>query len=247
MKRPLVFLHGWGFDEQIWKEFINQYFSEYDVQTISLFECFDTTLNSESLLEDCCSKLTKIIKPNSLIIGWSLGALISIRLSTKLTQNDHLLCLICFNPCFVNKTEWQYGVEETLITKMIAELTNNKVSTLNRFYSLITHGATKQKESLKTIKKIISPDNLESEKLLQGLKLLKEVDLRSELESVKIQTVLCYSENDMLINKNLYKLKPFNNKKIKYSFLSNSDHIPFISSPELVAETIMKVLKDYDR
>ena len=66
MKRPLVFIQGWGFDERIWEEFIDEYFTDYEVEKINIFDFFEDNLNANDLLETICNKLITSIKQNEI-------------------------------------------------------------------------------------------------------------------------------------------------------------------------------------
>ncbi len=241
---PLYFLHGWGVDKNIWSSFVGEFFSKKITKPIDMpgYGVVNNVGQKRSL-EEYCHELNKLIDEKGFVIAWSLGAQCAIKFACMFPEKVSALFLINCNPCFVKKQDWKYGIDRGLLFEMKNDLLVNKTKTLGRFFTLMTHGSNRQKETLAEIKSLSTENHLSAAALNNGLDLLINEDMRKDLELVNQPIMMCFSEGDQFVDKRLCLERPFVNDRISYSLTSNGDHVPFISSGKSVAEEIMKFIR----
>ena len=73
----LVLLHGWAFNSDIFIELVDKYKNDYCITVIDL-PGHGRSPDVEGDIEDWCNEIIRFIPEKSILLGWSLGGLLSI-------------------------------------------------------------------------------------------------------------------------------------------------------------------------
>lgn len=221
--KPLVLLHGWGFDSQIWQPLLKELETDFCVYRIDLPGFGQSDLmNWEQFKSRILSKL-----PEQFILGgWSLGGLYAMRLATENPERVSHLLSIASSPCFVEADSWA-GIKKEILAAFYTSLTKDPEATIAHFQSL-------QKYS-----PVYMPQQMPSaEALYQGLQILHHWDLRRALDVFKNPTCFIFGRLDAItpfaVSQGMQERYP----DFRYAVFRKSAHLPFLSETALFLETL---------
>ncbi|HIB97933.1 MAG TPA: alpha/beta fold hydrolase, partial [Candidatus Thioglobus sp.] len=146
----LILLHGWGFNSELFNELIDQYKNQYRITKIDL-PGHGRSDDVTGGIDDWCDEIIKILPENPMLLGWSLGGLLAIKIATKITISQ--LILVASTPNFVKTNDWPYGIDEDNFRQFSDALELNLSKGLKRFVSLQTQDKTQLKALNQSIDK----------------------------------------------------------------------------------------------
>ena len=214
----LVLLHGWGFNSELFNDLIEQYKSQYRITVVDL-PGHGRSNDIDGGLDKWCDEIIKILPKNPILMGWSLGGLLAIKIATKIAISK--LILVASTPNFVQTNDWPYGINENNFRQFSDALEFNLSKGLKRFVSL----QTQDKTQLKTLNQSIDKFPASAKALNQGLEILLTTDLVDEFNQLKIPIKVILGNHDTLVP---YRISNWYDKsKIKMQVL-NTGHLPFL-------------------
>lgn len=214
----LVLLHGWGFNSELFNDLIEQYKGQYRITVVDL-PGHGRSNDINGGLDEWCDEIIKILPKNPILLGWSLGGLLAIKIATKIAISK--LILVASTPNFIQANDWPYGIDEGNFRQFSDTLEINLSKGLKRFVSL----QTQDKNQLKTLNQSIDKFPASAKALNQGLEILLTTDLVDELNQLKIPIEVILGNHDTLVP---YRISNWYDKaKIKTQVL-NAGHLPFL-------------------
>lgn len=213
----LVLLHGWGTNLNIWNSITPHLAKNFHINTIDLQ--WDTNL------ENMVLQILAHSPKNAIYLGWSLGGLLALQLAILAPERVGKLITIATTPKFIATTSWQAMPLKTF-TYFYQMFKNDHIQALHYFISLQFMGEPQAKELI-TIAKGNLDKQINKQFLENGLKLLRDTDLRSKVNTIKCPSLHIYSENDHIVPAVTAQQLPANTKIIK-----NAGHAPFLSQPK---------------
>ena len=214
----LVLLHGWGFNSELFNDLIEQYKGQYRITVVDL-PGHGRSNDIDGGLDKWCDEIIKTLPKNPILLGWSLGGLLAIKIATKITISQ--LILVASTPNFIQANDWPCGIDDNNFRQFSDALELNLSKGLKRFVSL----QTQDKDQLKTLNQSIDKFPASAKALNQGLEILLTTDLVDELNQLKIPMEVILGNHDTLIP---YRISNWYDKaKIKTQVL-NAGHLPFL-------------------
>lgn len=244
----VVLLHGWGMHGGLWGEFKEILANDLTIHVIDLPGFgFSKNIKSEFTLEDTSEIVEGYIKELNkpvVVIGWSLGGLITLNLLKRKKVNIEKVVFIAATPSFTKKTGWSDAMEQSVFDAFSKDLENDYRKTLKRFLSLQTRGSDLSKETLRELNKNLDERGEPDIKALKfGLDTLSESDLRGE-DNYEIPGMIILGEKDTLVppqvKSEFEKIFP----NLEQLILKKAGHAPFLSSPEICAEKIKNFINE---
>ena len=237
---PLLLIHGWGMSGKIWDVIevnLSKYYKLYIVDLPGMGksdEIEDYTL--KNLVKQLHKKLPKEIS----ILGWSLGGIIALKYYETYPKNVTRLFLVATTPCFINKENWNLGVDESLLDKFYDQLAQSWSKTLNQFFMLQLIGSKNRKEIMKKLHSAFitkTPPKIKS--LKSALEILKKTDLIEIMDHIRIPTTIIVGENDKLtpIGASLFMQDKIENSRVK--IFKNAGHLQFLSHPKHFIDEVL--------
>jgi pimeloyl-[acyl-carrier protein] methyl ester esterase len=214
----LVLLHGWGFNSELFSSLIDRYKNQYSVTVVDL-PGHGQSYDVDGGIEDWCDEIIKVLPKNPILMGWSLGGLIAIRIASKIKISK--LVLVAATPKFVQSDYWKLGVDANNFNQFYESLHSNPSKCLKRFASL----QTSDKSQLNILNSLIDKRPASTMSLEQGLNILLDTDLTQELTKLVVPIGAILGSNDKLIPNEICDW--FRSNNIATSVL-NTGHLPFL-------------------
>jgi len=181
-------------------------------------------------LDHVTEEIIKALPPSFDILGWSLGSLIAIKMSLMYPKKIHRMVLVGGTPCFINQTDWSYGVDIRDFNNFANNLFKNYKSTMINFYILQLMHSKNSKLIIKKLKEMEAVENPPEIKSLQlGLDILLNNDLRNDINKIKHQTLLITGDMDRLTPKSASIWLESHLKESQLKLIKGASHIPFLS------------------
>ena len=228
----LVLLHGWGFNCKIWSPLIPLLKEKYTLHLLDLPGFGNSVeLPNPYTLPQTAEVILENTPPEAIYCGWSMGGLISIYIAIHHSHRVHQLITVSASPCFIQKTDWP-GVPVEMLEKFSEELIEDYKKTIKQFILLQFYQTeTPKAEIRQLIDSVLNAPIPPKKALLGGLSILKESDLRADLNKISCPQNYIFGKLDRLApattEKPLRKLLP----QADISVIDGTSHAPFLSNP----------------
>ncbi len=241
--KSIVLVHGWAMHSGIWHDFAMQLAQHYQVTCIDLpGHGHSDNLDNFTLEQVADALVDAVADKQSCWLGWSLGATVVMEIAKRYPERVNSLILLAGNPHFTCTEQWP-GMKVDLLEAFAEQLTLDTPATLLRFLSLQVAQLPDYKVLLKNIKTAImarATPNLDT--LQGGLTILKQADLRPALAAAQMPILLLLGTRDTLVpiavGEAIKDLAP----TIQIVVIDKAGHVPFLSHPQIVLETITQFM-----
>jgi len=228
--KDLVLIHGWGMHSGIWEPIIDRFSNQYTLHLVDIPGMGKSHVINPYDLDHVTEEISKALPPSFDILGWSLGSLIAIKMSLMYPKKIHRMVLVGGTPCFINQTDWSYGVDVRDFNNFANNLFKNYKSTMINFYILQLMHSKNSKLIIKKLKEMEALENPPEIKSLQlGLDILLNNDLRNDINKIKHQTLLITGDMDRLTPKSASMWLESHLKESQLKLIKGASHIPFLS------------------
>jgi pimeloyl-[acyl-carrier protein] methyl ester esterase len=224
--KPLVFFHGWGFDQFIWRNLANAIEDKFTIYLVDLpgfgqSALMDWETFKPLLLEELPERFG--------VVGWSMGGLFATRLALEENIRVTHLFNVATSPRFLKDGEWP-GVEKKILATFFLNLVENPKRTLEEFVALQLQTQAYQHPE-NAIPSIAGLEN--------GLQVLADWDLRLPLLNLKLPTCYVFGRLDSITPIATLKFMQQVYQNFEYVIFKKAAHIPFIThQAAFVAELI---------
>ena len=243
---PLLMIHGWGVNSEIWVSLVDELKLFVSVYLIDLPGMGGSSFISPYTLDNIAKEIKANVPIKKFnILGWSLGGQVAMSLAIRMPEFVEKLILMSTTPCFVEKKDWSYGVNKQFFSNFEMEAKQNLNNTLMKFFLIQTRDIDDSKNVMRFLKNEFIEIRDENKSGMQlALNVLKETDLRNEVQKIDKPTLIIAGDKDRLTSSKasiwLYeKIKGATLKEIK-----GANHMPFISHREIMTESVKKFLQN---
>ncbi len=233
-KQPLIFVHGWLTNADIWKYQTEVFSKSYRVVTIDLrgFGRSDkpkVEYTFDLFADDIDFLVKKLHLNNPILIGWSKGASIGLVYAAANVEPLSKLVLVGGGPKFVASEDYDYGLQPEEFIKMVDLMrTNYEVGVRDFLNSELPEAGTDHLKEWIFRMAMQAPPEVAINSILNDSK----YDLRPKLSEIKIPTLICYGEFDSIC--------PPGNSFCLHSGIADSEiyefkglgHLPFLTDPD---------------
>lgn len=238
---PLVMIHGWGMHSGMWmqaRDLLSQHFELHlvDLPGMGHSETLDV-YNLHTVAE----KIADEIPSNAYVLGWSLGGLIATKIA--LMAPIKKLILVSSTPCFVARDDWQQGMPSDVFESFFAGAMQDYQGTMNKLLALIAMGSGNARSTSKVLREALRlRPGPNQQGLLGALDILRTEDLRADLPSLEIPTLLIHGALDKLASLSSAEWMAKTLPDVQLLALQSAAHEPFISHPELFSQKVTEFL-----
>ncbi len=231
--KDLVLIHGWGMHSGIWEPIIDKFSNEYTLHLVDIPGMGKSHIIDPYDLNHLVEVIIESLPTSFDILGWSLGGLITLKMSLMYPEKIHRMVLVGGTPCFINQIDWSHGVDIRDFNDFANKLFKNYKSTMINFYTLQLMHSKNSKLLIKKLKQIDEAENPPDVKSLQlGLDILLKNDLRDDINKIDHQTLLIVGDMDRLTPKSASMWLESHMKKGQLKVIEGASHIPFLSHPD---------------
>lgn len=222
MRKTIVILSGWASQDIFFEDMINALSTKYRIifmdfnRVNSIDEIYSHAYNLVSSLEDVE------------IISWSMGSIVALKLAATLKNIKRLIVISGF-PRFASCIDYKYGIKDSFVKNMMLGLSEQRDTTLLRFYKKIGY---RQRENLNTL---LFP-NVDS--LSLGLEFLLQEDVRYSIEKIGIPVDIIHSVDDKIVSVESARYLDNNLINSRLYIFKSGGHMPFKINEKEIIEII---------
>ena len=175
---PLVLIHGWGCDSDIWQVVLPELSQHLNVITIDLpgfgesdfFQTMpsqivssesqpdlDTSLDADldADLESYLNSILAVLPERCSLMGWSLGGMLATVLASRHPSRFTNLITLASNPTFVQKKGWLSAMPKKTFAAFFEMFQQQPALCLKRFHGLQCQGDQHERNVLKALKALV--------------------------------------------------------------------------------------------
>ncbi|RDH82931.1 MAG: pimeloyl-[acyl-carrier protein] methyl ester esterase [endosymbiont of Galathealinum brachiosum] len=234
-----LFVHGWAMNSTIWQPLIEKLPNWINVESVDLpghgLRINESFTSLDELTKDLQAQCDQYKKDNEplILVGWSLGALPCLQLCVNDAEEVDALMVVSSNPCFVSRDNWRCGVEALVFDEFAASLKNDFSGTIRRFLSLQVKGSDSGRIVLRDLREKILQQAVPNEVSLDaGLEVLKQVDLRDQLEEITKPVSWVLGGQDGLVKQGLVGELKILMPQAEVELYEKAGHAAFLSHSE---------------
>ncbi|GAA5159985.1 alpha/beta fold hydrolase [Viridibacterium curvum] len=230
----LTFLHGWGMRPGIWQGL---------QQTLGHNSQVPVLHAPTGSLDEWADAVARTLLPETVLIGWSLGAMLALTIAARHPRQVRALVLVAATPSFVKRGDWSHGLDGETIRAFREGFLRNPGRTLERFVALQAFGDAQRHAVTDALRAQLDDPVEHAAALGHGLRLLEESDLRVQrLPSVSLPCLLVHGAQDALIPASASIWLGQRWPGSETLLIEDAGHAPFLSAPQRVAEGIQRFL-----
>lgn len=242
----LVMLHGWGLHGGVFRRLMDRLSDSFCVTELDLPGHGRSPAQDQDMtLDHLADSVAKLMQKPAIWLGWSLGGLVAMKLAVRHPEKVRALILVASTPKFVNGQDWQAGMEPDTLSEFAKGLAEDYRVTLTRFVSLQSGTGSTSREWLRELKDLLfvhgEPD---TKALAKGLDLLRDTDLRLDLNRITAPTLLIHGGRDRLTPAAASEFLEQSLPAASYALIPEAGHAPFISHLETVETAIRKFVDE---
>ncbi|MDR2877299.1 MAG: pimeloyl-ACP methyl ester esterase BioH [Chromatiales bacterium] len=229
-----VFLHGWGMHSGVWQALIEPLTATKHVALLDLPGHGHSAMCADYSLENLAHAVEQSLPTTPVtLVGWSLGGMVALMLALTSPARVRQLILVGTSPQFVADNHWPHAMSAATLCAFAEQLRENHRATLERFLALQVMGCPDGRRTLTQLKAALSaaptPD---PQALTQGLAILRERSLLSQLGDVHVPVTIIHGERDTLVPLAGAKAMAARLQNARLHILRGAGHAPFISHAE---------------
>lgn len=246
----VVLLHGWGMNRRVFDPLVKQLkFNSPSYQILALDlpgyglrqatyqddgevaqDAFSVAASADQLVLDLAH-----LQGPTVLLGWSLGGLVALKLYERIHQMQTLqltisgIAMVASTPCFMKSEQWP-GIEARVLESFEQQLVNEYEALLSRFLAIqFMQVANTRRLQSELRRNLLEEPVPSSAALAVGLKELNRQDLRSLFSSVTHPIRGFFGRLDSLVPARVVpELSALNHHFVPIIY-EQSSHAPFIS------------------
>ncbi len=231
--KPLVFLHGWGQSDRIWHA-QRTYFSGRHPLGMPCLPGHGGA--PEAPATDWTDRLaTSLPATPAVLIGWSLGGLLAIRLALAYPARVAALVLVATTPCFCRRTDWPLGCADDVFHDFETGVQKDPARAARHFFNLMLHGdGLSCAQSRAVARAAMERDRPAGAAALhEGLTLLAGLDLRAQLAELALPCLVLHGTADAVVPVTAGAYLAEHIAGAAFVRLEGAGHAPFLTQAEI--------------
>ncbi|WP_160152147.1 malonyl-ACP O-methyltransferase BioC [Microbulbifer sp. ALW1] len=234
----IALIHGWGGDARCWQPLLDELKGLTGKVTNIELPGFGARIEeSWPDTETLVAQLDSQLPDDCLLLGWSLGGMLAVRLAAT-SQKVRALITIAANGSFVARNDWP-GMDETTFADFCRAQRAMPEKNWQRFCGLEARGDSAIRGLLKILKgwqPLSIPDSWS-----HALDCLGELDNRDLLKTLEVPALHIFGEGDALVPPAaVHKIEVPETKipSAQVKVIAGAGHCPHLSQPATLAALI---------
>ena len=237
--KPLLFLHGWTMSSRVWHYQVEWFAREYQVITLDLrghgrSGSLKGSCNFISLTQDIISFIKGLHLEKLTLIGWSLAVSLIVRLCHSHRLPVDSLVLVDGTPCFVSREDFPHGLPSPQVKKMLKRIASNFPRALDDFHHLLLSPKEGEGENRDTVWDLLTNERyLPTWEIARDfLAALAHEDLRSEITTITMPTLLMHGDQDKICPVGASRYMKEHLACAEIAVFPGAGHAPFLTQAE---------------
>ncbi len=240
---PLMLLHGWGHSRQCWQALLPDLVRRQDIYNLDL-PGFGANADWQlPELEDALALMAELLPDRCILIGWSLGGHLALRLAARQPHRIAGVITLATNLRFVADPAWPHAMPPATFRDFAQAFDSDPTATLKRFCGLQAQGDSQRKTLLRDLREqCAAPAPGQLAQWQAALDWLAQMDHRQELGEVTAPLLHLFGEEDALVPAPAAQaLGQVSSGRIVT--IAGSGHAPHLSHTEEVARHMRRFLE----
>lgn len=234
---PLVLIHGWAMHGGVFAPLLRELAAHYTCHVIDLPGHGLSEERDGLELEACVERLLTQVPPAHWL-GWSLGGMFALEAAVRAPERVHGLIEIAASPRFVIDAGWPHAVEHAVFEQFAADLALDYRATIDRFLALEVQGDAHARAEIRWLRERLAERPPSDPRILvDGLTILADADLRSELPRLGVPSLWIAGQRDRLVPWQAMQAAATATAG-QFVRVDRAGHAPFLSHPVEVAAAV---------
>ena len=240
----VVLLHGWALHGGMWGPWIEDLSRRARLHFIDLPGHGRSAWPAgASTLRDLARAVSPHVPQGAAVLGWSLGGMVALELARSRPGDLAALVLVATTPCFLAREDWPAGMNPGVLDGFAAGLAGDYRRTLSNFLALQTWGDENATQALRSLRASLdSHGEPDPRALAAGLDILRHADLRDDLASIAIPTLVIAGEHDRITPVAAGRELASRLPSARFVEVPKAGHAPFLSHPDAVRHEVESFL-----
>ncbi|MBK6435879.1 MAG: pimeloyl-ACP methyl ester esterase BioH [Rhodanobacteraceae bacterium] len=200
---PIVLIHGWAMHGGIMTPLVEGLVRvpRVKVHVVDLPGHGYSRAGEQGFdVAECVERLTRLLPPGAIWVGWSLGGLVALRAALTPAAQVAGLGMICASPCFVSRGAWTHGVPLAVLEQFGRDLATDYQGTIERFLALEAQGDDNAQACLRELRAHVFDRGQPSTTVLEmGLYALEHSDYSEQLSQITCPSLWVPGGRDRLV------------------------------------------------
>lgn len=244
----VVLLHGWGLHSEVFNTVAEHLAMRFRISLVDMPGHGHSPPPKQSFNLATLTEMVAAAAPSRAAwLGWSLGGMVATQLALTAPERVEKLILVSGSPRFTTADDWPWAMDPVMLTEFAQALQVDYHGTLERFLSLQTLPATAEgRHTLRQLRGMLLQFPAPAvQALSDGLAILRSADLRTQLASLRIPTLLILGDRDRLVPPGIApavkKLLP----TARIHVIKGAGHVPFLSHQRIFLATVTAFLEEH--
>ena len=239
-------LHGWGMHSGVMQDFAERLAAGFKVTLIDLPGHGRSGPIADMSLQGMVHALLNQTPPCAHWVGWSLGAVLSLRASEAVEAGVRSITLMTGTPRFVAGEDWP-GMEDDLLLQFARDLGQDVRQCLRRFLGLQVGGLEECRRHLKDLRTRLAECDPPDENALEaGLSILRTADLRNALARLRTPVLAILGRRDRLVPAAVGEAMRELNSRLELRIMDGATHLPFRTHRDETLSAVERFLLHHD-
>lgn len=236
----IVLLHGWALHGGMWGPWLDALASRARLHFVDLpGHGRSPWPEGATTLRDLAAAIAPHVPAGAAVIGWSLGGLVALELARSRPADISALVLLATTPCFLARDDWPAGMNPAVLEGFAAGLQRDYRRTISNFLALQTWGDEHATQALRALRAGLDDHGEPDPRALAaGLQILRQADLRDQLASVAVPSLVIAGEFDRITPTDAGRELASRLPSARFLQVPKAGHAPFLSHPEAVAREV---------
>ncbi|MFN2431081.1 MAG: alpha/beta fold hydrolase [Cryomorphaceae bacterium] len=247
--QPMVFAHGYGCDQNMWRHLVPAFSADYKIVLFdhvgsgnsdeSVYD-FKKYNNLKGYADDVIELLDELEMKNAVFVGHSVSCIIGVLAAAKRPDLFNKLILIGPSPCYVNKGDYHGGFSQEDIDELVETLESNYLG-WSSFITPIIAGDTEQPEVSEELHNSFCRMNPKIAKHFARVTFTG--DNREDLKRVSTPSFVIQSDPDTIAPVEVGEYVCDQIPDARIEVLHSPGHCPHLTAPEKTIDAIKSYLK----
>lgn len=246
--RPMMFAHGYGCDQNMWRFVYPAFEEEYKLilfdhvgagNSDHNFYSEDKYSSLDGYAEDILEICEELDLKNVILVGHSVSSMIAVLAGIAEPERFSDLILVSPSPRFINEEGYKGGFERKDIDELMDALDSNYLGWSAKIAPVIM-GNPDKPELEEELTNSFCRTNPEIAKHFARVTFLS--DNRNDLPRVKIPSLILQCSEDVLAPQEVGEYVHKNIEDSAYHLMEATGHCPNLSAPEETTQAIKKYL-----
>ncbi len=184
-------------------------------------------------LASLAALIGEALPPRTMLLGWSLGAMVALELARTQAARVSALVLVGASPRFVASAHWPHGVAPTVLEHFAHQLRDSYDQLLADFLELQVRGAAHAELTLAALKNsVLEREAPHPEALEAGLSVLRSTDLTPVLGHIRQPVLVISGQYDRVTSPQAAQALASALPNAHAVVIRRAAHAPFLSHPD---------------